>query len=330
MRYFITGATGFIGGEVARQLIAEGHEVVALVRSPAKAQPLRDLGVETAPGDITDKESMRASMTGVDGVYHVAGWYKIGSGIKARDEAERINVQGTRNVLELMGELEIPKGVYTSTVGVFSDTHGRVPDETYRYDGPFLNEYERSKSLAHYEVAEPMMRDGLPLVIVQPGVVYGPGDTSEIGATLTQYLRRRLPAVPRGTAYCWAHVEDTARGHLQAMDKGAPGEAYIIAGPIATLIDALELGQRITGIPAPRIHLVPGMMKVAARLAGLIGGLVPLPNTYTAETLRTSAGVTYFGANDKARRELGFAPRPLDEGLPGTLLAMMDQLGIER
>ncbi len=330
MRYFITGATGFIGGEVARQLIAAGHEAVALVRSPGKAQPLIDLGVQIAPGDITDKESMRAPMTGVDGVFHIAGWYKIGPGIKARAQAERINVQGTRNVFELMRELAIAKGVYTSTVGVFSDTHGRVPDETYRYNGPFVNEYERSKWIAYYEVAEPVMRDGLPLVIVQPGVVYGPGDTSELGATLTRYLRRRLPAVPRGTAYCWAHVEDTARGHLLAMEKGTPGEAYIIAGPIATLIDALQIAQDVTGILVPRLHLAPGIMKAAARLTGLIERVVPLPSTFKAEVLRTAAGVTYFGANDKARRELGYTVRPLVDGLRDTLLAYMDALGIER
>jgi nucleoside-diphosphate-sugar epimerase len=330
MRYFITGATGFIGGEVARQLIAAGHEVVAVVRSPGKAQLLADLGVQIAAGDIADKESMRGPMTGVDGVFHIAGWYKIGPGIKGRAEAERTNVQGTRNVLELMRELEIPKGVYTSTIGIFSDTHGRVPDETYRYNGPFLNEYERSKWIAHYEVAEPMIRDGLPLVIVQPGAVYGPGDTSPIGETLEQYLQRRLPAIPRRTAYCWAHVEDTARGHLLAMDKGAVGEAYIIAGQVATLVDVLQLAQEITGIPTPRLRFAPGMMKAAAQVMSLIGGVVPLPLTFKPEVLRTAAGVTYLGSSDKAREALGFTTRPLIEGLRETLLYDMQRLEINQ
>ncbi len=91
---------------------------------------------------------------------------------------ERIHVQGTRNVLELMRELDIPRGVYTSTLAVFSDTKGRLVDETYRHNGPWLSLYDRTKWLAHYRVAEPMIRQGLPLVIVQPGLVYGPGDTS--------------------------------------------------------------------------------------------------------------------------------------------------------
>jgi len=128
MKYFVTGATGFIGGEVVRQLIAAGHTVVAVVRSPEKAQALTNLGVEIHQGDITDKASLRAPMTGADGVFHIAAWYKLG----ARDTsvAEKINVQGTRNVLELMQELNIPKGVYTSTVAVFSDTRGKGMDET--------------------------------------------------------------------------------------------------------------------------------------------------------------------------------------------------------
>ncbi len=143
MKYFVTGATGFIGGRVARQLVEAGHEVVALVRSPHKAKLLRALGVTIAEGDLTDKESMRAPMTGVDGVFHLAAWYKVGA--KDHTMAERINVDGTRNVLELMQALAIPKGVYTSTLAVFSDTKGERVDETYRFDGSHLSEYDRTK-----------------------------------------------------------------------------------------------------------------------------------------------------------------------------------------
>jgi UDP-glucose 4-epimerase len=114
MRYFLTGATGFIGGHVAQQLAAAGHKVVALVRDPSKAANLATLNVALHKGDITDKESMRRPMTGVDGVFHIAAWYKIGEGTLG--EARTINVQGTRNVLELMRELRILKGVYTSTL----------------------------------------------------------------------------------------------------------------------------------------------------------------------------------------------------------------------
>ena len=233
MRYFLTGATGFIGGAVARQLAGAGHKVVALVRDPAKAANLAALGAALHKGDITAKETLRRAMTGVEGVFHIAAWYKIGEG--TLDEARTINVQGTRNVLELMRELNIPKGVYTSTLAVFSDTKGQLVDESYRHDGPWLSIYDRSKWEAHYEVALPMIQQGLPLVIVQPGLVYGPGDKSPVRETLVQYLQRKLPLVPRKTAFNWAHVEDTARGHLLAMEKGQPGESYILAGSAHTL-----------------------------------------------------------------------------------------------
>ena len=176
MKYFVTGATGFVGGRVVRQLIDAGNQVVVVVRNPPKAADLANPGVEIHKGDVTDKESMRAPMQGVDGIFHIAGWYKIG--VKDKSEGAKINIQGTRYVLELMQEFGIAKGVYTSTLAVFSDTHGRMVDETYRYDGPHLSEYDRTKWVAHYEVAEPMIKAGLPLVIVQPGVIYGPGDTS--------------------------------------------------------------------------------------------------------------------------------------------------------
>ncbi len=313
MKYFVTGATGFIGGEVARQLRAAGHDVVALVRSPEKAQKLSDLGIKLHKGDITDRESLLDGMQGTDGVFHLAAWYKVGA--RDKSPAYPINVEGTRNVLETMRDLAIPKGVYTSTVGVYSDTHGRVVDELYRIEGPFISEYERTKWLAHYEVAQPMMRAGLPLVIVLPGMVYGPGDTSNLHDLLLMYVRRRLPAAPRRTAFCWSHVEDTARAHLLAMEKGKPGEEYIIAGQVCTFVDALKLGERITGIPAPRILLPPGLIKAAAGMVRLLQTVIPLPDSYRAETLRTIAGNTYTASNAKAQRDLGASFRPLEEGL---------------
>jgi nucleoside-diphosphate-sugar epimerase len=320
MKYFVTGATGFIGGRLVRALVARGHEVNAVVRNPATAQDLAALGVNIQAGDITDKDSMRQPMTGVDGVFHLAAWYKIG----VKDgQAEQINVGGTRNVLELMRELGIPKGVYTSTLAIFSNTHGQVVDESYRFDGKHLSKYDRTKWEAHYHVALPMIQQGLPLVIVQPGVVYGPGDPSAMGDTLRQYLQRKLPLVPQKTAFTWAHVDDIAEGHILAMEKGKPGETYIIAGPAHTLVDALAIAEKATGIPAPRMQAPPALMKAMAGAMGLVERFVKLPDAYTSEGLRVSAGVTYLGSNAKARRELGYMPRPLEEGLPETLRAEM-------
>jgi len=326
MKYFVTGATGFVGGHVVRQLVEAGHQVTAVVRNPAKAQDLVDAGIAVYQGDVTDKESMRAPMQGSDGVFHIAGWYKIG--VRDAHEGVQVNIEGTRNVLELMRDLGISKGVYTSTLAVFSDTHGRVMDESYRYDGPHLSEYDRTKWVAHYEVADPLIAAGLPLVIVQPGLIYGPGDASSVHRTLVQYLQRKLPMIPTGTAFCWAHVADVARGHIQAMERGQPGESYIIAGPMHTLAEALELAAQISGVPAPRMHAPPGVMKAMAALMSVVERVVPLPEMYSAEYLRVSAGTTYLGSNAKARRELGFDPRPLKDGLAETLYHEMRALGM--
>jgi nucleoside-diphosphate-sugar epimerase len=326
MRYFVTGATGFVGGRVVRQLREMGHEVRALVRDPGRADELAALGVTLHSGDIRDPSTMRGPMTGVDGVFHIAAWYKLGSDEAAY--AQSVNVAGTRNVLRLMKQLGVPKGVYTSTVAVFSDTHGQLVDEGYRYDGPMLSEYERTKHDAHYKVALPLIAEGLPLVVVMPSVVYGPGDHSPLHDAFIQYLQGRLPAVPKGARYCWAHVDDIARGHVLAMEKGRTGESYILAGEPYGLVEALELAEGITGIKAPRVRLPAAPVKAVAAVIERLERYVPLPSTYRSESLRGSAGVTYIARSDKARRELGWTCRPLEEGLRETLTHEMSALGL--
>ena len=326
MKYLVTGASGFIGGCLARQLVRNGHEVAALVRNPGAAGDLEAAGVSIHQGDVRDKPSLRAPMSGIDGLFHLAAWYRIG--VNDRGEAYRINVEGTRNVLETARELGVPRIVYTSTVAVSSDTGGRLVDEGFRHQGPWLTRYERTKWMAHYQVARPMAEAGLPLVILQPGVVYGPGDPSAIGTAFRQYLRGRLPVTPQRTAFCWAHLEDTAAAHRLAMERGRLGECYIVAGPVHTFREVFELAERLTGIPAPRIHPGPSAMKSAAALTKILGAVIPLPSAYSAESLNIMAGTTYIGDNRKARRELGFTPRSLAEGLRETLHYEMERLGL--
>jgi nucleoside-diphosphate-sugar epimerase len=325
MKYFVTGATGFIGGRVARQLAEAGHEVVALVRNPAKAQDLAAAGISLTKGDITEAESLRGPMEGVDGVFHIAGWYEVGTRDKSLGEA--INVQGTRNVLQAMRDLHIPKGVYTSTLAVYSDTGGRLVDETYRFTGKHLSEYDRTKWVAHYEIAEPMQKAGLPLVIVHPGLVYGPGDKSAMATLLRNYVNRKQPFLPAKTAFCWTHVDDSAHGHILAMEKGKAGESYNICGPRYTLVDALKVAEQLTGVPAPRLHFPPAALKATAALMSVIERFIRVPDQYTSEYLRVAAGVTYVGDDSKARRDLGFAPRPLADGLRDTLAWLKQPVG---
>ncbi len=187
---------------------------------------------------------------------------------------------------------------------------------------------DRSGAGARYKVADPLIAAGLPLAIVLPGVVYGPGDTSSVRTTIRQYLRSKLPAIPARTDFSWAHVEDIAHGHILAMEAGKPGENYIIAGPEHTLMDALEIAEGITGIPAPRLHIPPVAMKGVAAMMGIMEKTLSVPPNYSAEYLRVGAGTTYIGDNTKARRELGYAPRPLEEGLRETLHHEMTLLGM--
>ena len=314
MKYFVTGATGFVGGVLAKKLREAGHDVNASIRNPDKAKNLQDLGVKLFKGDVTNKESMREGMTGVDGVFHVAGWYKIGT--RDKSHGERVNIQGTRNVLELMQELNIPKGVYTSTCAVNSDTRGKLVDETYHFTGKHLSEYDRTKAAAH-EVANEFIRKGLPLVIVMPGLIYGPGDTSTLRTSIIDFLKGRLPMLPTQTGFCWGHVDDIVNGHILAMEKGRVGESYIIAGAPHRIADAFKLGSQTTGKRAPMV--VPyQIMKALSVLVRPFDNF--LPETYTAEGLRVVAGVTYWGDNSKAKRELGYHPRPLREGWGETLL----------
>jgi nucleoside-diphosphate-sugar epimerase len=322
---FVTGATGFVGGVLARQLAGAGHQVRALVRTPSKAGDLAALGIELHPGDVTDKETMRRPMTGADAVFHVAGWYKIG--VRDKRDAFRVNVDGTRHVLELMRDLGVAKGVYTGTLAVNSDTGGRVVDESYTFHGRHLSVYDQSKAEAH-RIAQQFIAGGLPLVIVQPGLVYGPGDTSGVRTMFIEYLKRKMPIVPTKTAFAWAHVEDIARGHVLAMEKGRLGRNYFVCGPVHTLEEALRLSESICGVPAPRIRVGPSVLKVSSAVMRLLDPFVAVPPAYTSEGLRIIAGVTYLGTNARARQELGWTARPLRDGLTELLRHEMTLLGV--
>ena len=322
MKYFVTGATGFVGGVLVTKLREQGHEVQASVRNPDKARDLQAIGVKLFKGDVTEKESMREAMHGVDGVYHVAGWYKIGT--RDKSAGERVNIQGTRNVLELMRELKIPKGVYTSTCAINSDTHGQLVNEAYRFVGRHLSEYDRTKAVAH-EIAIEFIKQGLPLVIVMPGLIYGPGDTSTLRTNILDFLRGKLPMVPTQTALCWAHVDDIVQGHILAMEKGKTGETYIIAGEPYKIADAFQLASQITGKRAP-VTVPYQVLKALSVLVKPLDNF--LPETYTSEGLRIVAGTTYWGDNSKAKRELGYNPRPLREGWGETLRHEMKLLSM--
>jgi nucleoside-diphosphate-sugar epimerase len=314
MRYAITGATGFVGGEVARQLRDAGHDVVALVREPSRAGRLTDLGVELAAGDLDDLAALRRLGEGADGLFHVAGWYKLGS--RHPEEGRRVNVEGTRNVLTAAREAGVPRVVYTSTLAVNSDTHGIVVDESYRFTGRHLSTYDETKAVAH-DLALDFAGSGLPVVIVMPGLVYGPGDTALSGSLIRDVARGRRVVVPAGGGACWGYIVDIAAGHLLAMQRGTPGESYMLAGPRASLAYGLSRVAAIAGTRPP-VTLPSAMVAFTGRLMGPLGRVVPLPPQYAAESMRASLA-TYFGTPTRAERDLGWTWRGIDDGLRETV-----------
>lgn len=316
MRYALTGGTGFIGRYLARQLREADHEVIAVVRNPAKAASLSALGVDLVPGDVTSRSSMVKAFEGADGVFHVAGWYKVGS--SDPEQGWAVNVQGTRNALDAARDAGVPRVVYTSTVAVNSDTHGEVRDETYTFTGEHLSVYDHTKAQAH-EIAQGFAADGLDVVITMPSAVYGPGDTSQIGELIRQAARRKRVLVPAGMRICMAYVDDIATGHVLAMESGRSGESYMLAGPRTTMAEVLRITSEIAGGPAP-IVMPDAMVGASALSAGFLERFLPLPATYRSESLRASRA-SYLGSPAKAQAELGWHARDLRTGLGATVQA---------
>jgi len=321
MKVFVTGATGFIGGEVARQLRARGDEVACLVRSPGKAAKLSELGCELVAGDLGDAAAIRAGMEGCDAVVHAAAMYEVGIPAKQHPAMWEANVAGTERVLGAAREAGVAKLVYVSTVGVFGNTHRQVVDESYEHPGrEFTSYYEETKLEAH-RVARRMIEDGLPGVIVQPGGVYGPGDTSQVADLLEQFFAGRLPLLPfPELGICLTHVEDIAGGILLALDRGRVGETYVLSGPVTTMREAVETVATATGRRAPRYAMPTALMKALTPVGPLVGKLMGQPPNLR-ELISSADGVTFWASHEKASRELGYAPRGLDEGLRQTLAA---------
>ncbi len=317
MRYAITGATGFLGGVLARRLRDSDHDVVALVRDPARATALSAAGVELVTGDLDDAEALDAICSGADGLFHVAGWYQVGS--RTPELGRQVNVDGTRNALEAARRNSVPRVVYTSTLAVNSDTGGRVVDESYRFSGKHVSVYDETKAAAH-DIAVEYASDGLDVVILQPGVIYGHGDTSQVGDMIARTARGSRVVVPRDGGFCWAHVEDIAHGHVLGMEKGAPGAAYMLAGPRAGLAEVLRQVANLAGTKPP-LTLPGSMIRATAAANAVLERVVPLPADYTSESLRASVS-TYLGTPARAERELGWTARGLDEGLRETVATL--------
>ena len=322
MKVFLTGGTGFIGGEVARQLRARGEEVACLVRSPGKAAKLTELGCKLVAGDLGDEAAIRNGMRGCDAVIHAAAMYEVGIPAKQRPAMWEANVTGTERVMKAAQAEEIPRIVYVSTVGIFGNTHKEVVDESYRNpETDFTSYYEETKLEAHKVVQRLIDDEGLPAIIVQPGGVYGPGDTSQVADLLEQFFAGKLPLMPfPELGICMTHVEDIAGGILLALDKGKLGETYVISGPVTTMREAIETVARVSGRKAPKRALPTGLMKAMIPLGPVVGKVMGQPPNLR-ELISSADNVTFWASYEKAERELGYSPRGMEEGLRQTLEA---------
>jgi dihydroflavonol-4-reductase len=322
VKVFVTGGTGFIGGEVVRQLRGRGEEVVCLVRSPQKAGKLKELGCELAAGDLGDEEAIRTAMRGCNAVIHAAAVYEVGIPAKQRPSMWDANVEGTRRVMEAALAEKVPRVVYVSTVGIFGNTQRKVVDESYKNpENDFTSYYEETKLEAHKVVQRMIDDQNLPAIIVQPGGVYGPGDTSQVADLLEQFFAGKLPLLPfPELGICMTHVEDIAGGILLALDKGKLGETYVISGPVTTMREAVDTVARLSGRKAPKRALPTGLMKMMIPFGPVVGKVMGQPPNLR-ELISSGDNVTFWASYDKAERELGYSPRGMDEGLRQTLAA---------
>jgi len=313
-RAFVTGATGFIGGHVARLLLEEGWEVRALKR-PGSFNPfLRDHQPRWLEGDLGDYPSIVKACRGCEAVFHVAADYRLWAPRPAEIYAN--NVQGTVNVLRAARECGARRVVYTGSVGALGLREDASPadESTPVALKDMVGHYKRSKFLAERE-ADKFSRAGLPLVKVHPSTPVGPGDhkPTPTGKIIVDFLNRRMPAYV-DTGLNLVHVRDVAKGHLLALEKGEIGEGYILGNRNMTLAEIFSVLEKISGIPAPKFSLphfpvlaVAAANEIFSRLTGK-EPLVPL------EGARMARKRMFFSAR-KAVECLGLPQTPVEQAL---------------
>jgi dihydroflavonol-4-reductase len=311
MQVFLTGGTGFIGQALTRVLLRRRWNVIALARRPdsPQARALGNMGAQLATGDITERESMRPAMRQADLVVHSAGQYELGLDGAGRQRMQKVNVEGTENVLGLAHELGVPRAIYVSTMAAFGGT-GRQPcDETSTRQAPCRTTYEETKAAAH-EVARQYQQRGLPLIIVCPHHVLGTNDHTPFGYFQRLYVNRVMPpiAFAPSSIFCCVDVNDLAEGIALAAEKGRAGQTYLLCGEPLTLQEIFGIWCRETGASNIRLWLPPGL--AAALFAPLepLQRKLGLPAFISRETTRAAATNWYY-SSEKAKRELGWTHR---------------------
>jgi dihydroflavonol-4-reductase len=260
-------------------------------------------------------------MTGCDAVIHGAAIYEVGIPASEHEAMRQANVVGTENALGAALDAKVPKVVYVSTIGAYGNTRGKVVDETYEHPrDSYTSYYEQTKTEAH-DVAKRLIGEGLQCVIVQPGGVYGPDDHSALGKQMNDFLDGRMPAIAfAGLGMNMVHVDDVAAGVLLALDKGEVGESYNLGGEITTMRGLIESLAEVSGKKAPKRDVPTGLLKAMTPFGPIVGKVMGQPPNLR-ELISSADGVTFWANHDKAMKELGYSPRPLEVGLRETFEA---------
>jgi dihydroflavonol-4-reductase len=314
MKALVTGATGFVGGAVARALVNSGSDVRVLARAGADLQNLQGLHVERVEGDLRDPASLRKALTGCRQLYHVAAHYALW----AKDPLifYDVNVTGTKNLLEAAREAGTERIVYCSTIGAIGlpPGGGLGTEETPVSLEQMAGHYKRSKYLAEQEVLK-LAKAGLPVVIVNPSAPVGAGDVkpTPTGQVIVDFMKGRMPAYIE-TGINIVDVDDVAAGHLLAMQKGRIGERYILGNKNLMLREVFEILSRLTGVKAPTIKLPRLAILPLAYLNQWIANLTGRPPRIPLEGVKMAKYKMHYDCS-KAIRELGIPHTPPEVAL---------------
>lgn len=319
MKVLVTGATGFVGAAVARRLLAAGHRVRVLIRPTSDLRNIAELDVERVMGDLRMPESLGLALRGQDALFHVAADYRIWT--PKPQELIDSNVTGTANIMDAALRTGTSRIVYCSSVAALGYAGPGIPaDETTPASlDQMIGLYKRSKYLAEAEVLRRVRENGLPAVIVNPAAPMGPRDIkpTPTGRIVVDAATGKIPAYV-DTGLNVVHVDDVAEGHLLAFEKGRIGERYVLGGENLTLLQVLAIIAELTGRRPPRIkmpHALTIPIGYCAEAWCRVFGGVPMA---TADAARMAKKMMFY-SSDKAKRELGYAPRPAREAIADSL-----------
>lgn len=315
MKIAVTGANGHVGANLCRALIAEGHQVNALVHKNDNS--ISGLDIEVIQGDLNDPDSLQRLIRGSAVVFHLAAMISIDGN---KEKLLEINVEGTRNLISAIRQNGVKRLIHFSSIHALSHFPLDQPmDETRPLvdDGPMW--YEITKARGERIVLD-STRNGLDAVIINPTAIIGPHDykPSLVGQVLIRLYKNSLPALVPG-GYNWVDVRDVVRGAISAMDKGRKGERYILGGKWLGVKELALLVEKVTGRKVVKLILPTGVAKIGVPFIKLYSQIVGIEPLYTYESLRALREVNTMISNEKATSELGYTPRNLEETVKDTL-----------